>query len=387
MKGLKVSVVLVAALFAAAEGAPGASRVPAASSILAGKSPVVRRSAAAKVVSEAMGSKAVTKAGRGGAAAAVIAGEWPPAIKLLFGVGGIYGAFMYYGLLQERVFSYAAADGAKFSQVWFLMVLEALANVVVGFLGMHAAGPTKGLPLNLFAATGVTQVSAKAFTNLALRAGVSFPVVTLAKSGKMVPVMVGSILLGGASYSLREYAQVGMIIFGTVLVSMKKGKKGGDSSMVGVAMIMASLTCDGITGGMQKRIKGKSAELGVKAKPYDFMYWTNLFMMLTATAVALVGGEFVPGVKFCSENPVILRDIAIFSACSAVGQSFIFYTISNFEPLVCSTVTTTRKIFSVLLSIFVNNHKLDARGWTGIGVACLGIVGELQDKASKQHQK
>jgi UDP-galactose transporter B1 len=76
----------------------------------------------------------------------------------------------------------------------------------------------------------------------------------------------------------------------------------------------------------------------------------------------------------------------IFEIGSAVGQSFIFYTISNFEPLVCSTVTTTRKIFSVLLSIFVNNHKLDARGWTGIGVACMGIVGELQDKASKQHK-
>jgi hypothetical protein len=49
------------------------------------------------------------------------------------------------------------------------------------------------------------------------------------------------------------------------------GKKGGDSSLVGVAMVLASLTCDGVTGGMQKRIKGKSAELGVKAKPYDFM--------------------------------------------------------------------------------------------------------------------
>ena len=59
---------------------------------------------------------------------------------------------------------------------------------------------------------------------------------------------------------------------------------------------------------------------------------------------------------------MILRDIASFAACSAVGQSFIFYTISNFEPLVCTTVTTTRKIFSVLLSIFINNHKLDATG-------------------------
>ncbi len=28
-----------------------------------------------------------------------------------------------------------AADGARFQQVWFLMVLESLANVVIGFLG------------------------------------------------------------------------------------------------------------------------------------------------------------------------------------------------------------------------------------------------------------
>ena len=43
-------------------------------------------------------------------------------------------------------------------------------------------------------------------------------------------------------------------------------------------------------------------------------------------------------------------------------------------------VTTTRKIFSVLLSIFVHNHKLNTQGWAGIGLSCAGIMGELQDK-------
>lgn len=49
-------------------------------------------------------------------------------------------------------------------------------------------------------------------------------------------------------------------------------------------------------------------------------------------------------------------------------------------PTSSMQVTTTRKIFSVLLSIFVHNHKLNAQGWAGIGLSCLGIVGELQDK-------
>jgi UDP-galactose transporter B1 len=114
-----------------------------------------------------------------------------PAFKLLIGAGGIYTAFLYYGTLQEEVFHYVAADGGKFQSAWFLQTLEALANVAFGGMGMWLSGATNGIPKAVLAASGFAQVSAKAFTSLALANGVSFPVVTLAKSGKMVPVMLG----------------------------------------------------------------------------------------------------------------------------------------------------------------------------------------------------
>jgi hypothetical protein len=44
-------------------------------------------------------------------------------LKLAFGAGGIYAAFLYYGTLQEDVFHYRAADGSKFTQAWFLQAL------------------------------------------------------------------------------------------------------------------------------------------------------------------------------------------------------------------------------------------------------------------------
>lgn len=302
--------------------------------------------------------------------------------KLLFGAGGIYAAFLYYGSLQEDVFRYTSSTGEKFTEAWFLQVLEALANVVIGFIGMQAMGPTKNIPLTMFGISGASQVTAKACTSLALANGLSFPVATLAKSGKMAPVMAGSLLLGGASYSVREYLQVAAIVGGTAVVSMGK-KKGGSStsSMVGVAYIVLSLVLDGVTAGFQKRLKKETAEAGVKPKPYDFMFWTNVFMCLTAIAVALPMGELSAGYKYCAANPEILTAIIKFSLCSAIGQSFIFYTISNFDPLILSTVTTTRKIFSVLLSIFLKGHSLSATGWSGIALACGGIVSELQAKA------
>jgi UDP-galactose transporter B1 len=306
----------------------------------------------------------------------------PDTVKLLIGAGGIYAAFLYYGSLQEDVFRYAAADGGSFRQAWFLQVLEALANVVVGFVGMRLAGPTPRIPLGMFGISGAAQVSAKACTSLALANGLSFPVATLAKSGKMAPVMAGSLLLGGAKYDLREYLQVAAIIGGTAIVSMGKKKGGGSSSLMGVVYIVASLALDGVTAGFQKRLKTEAAKVGVKPKPYDFMFWTNLFMCLTAAVIALGLGEMTSGAAFCLANPEILSKIIKFAVCSAVGQSFIFYTIANFDPLVLSTVTTTRKIFSVLLSIFLKGHSLSLVGWSGIALACGGILSELQVKSS-----
>jgi len=312
----------------------------------------------------------------------------PDAVKLLIGAGGIYGAFLYYGSLQEDVFRYTSPDGNQFKQAWFLQVLEALANVGIGFVGMILSGATKGIPLKMFGISGAAQVSAKACTSLALANGLSFPVATLAKSGKMAPVMAGSLLLGGASYELREYLQVAAIIGGTAIVSMGK-KKGGSatSSTMGVFYIIMSLALDGVTAGFQKRLKTETAKVGVKPKPYDFMFWTNLFMFLTALSIAAGLGELQSGLAFCFGNTEIFSKIIKFALCSAVGQSFIFYTIANFDPLVLSTVTTTRKIFSVLLSIFLKGHTLSMVGWSGIGLAISGILSELQSKTvSKKHK-
>jgi UDP-galactose transporter B1 len=313
----------------------------------------------------------------------------PDSAKLMIGAGGIYAAFLYYGSLQEDVFRFTSpVDGTSFKQAWFLQVLEAFANVIIGFIGMQLTGPTKGIPLQMFGISGAAQVSAKACTSLALANGLSFPVATLAKSGKMAPVMAGSLLLGGATYTTREYLQVAAIIGGTAIVSMgkKKSSGGGDNSMMGVFYIVFSLVLDGVTAGFQKRLKEETKKVNVTPKPYDFMFWTNLFMCLTAVVIAGALGEIASGGAYLMANPEIMGKIARFAVCSAVGQSFIFYTIANFDPLVLSTVTTTRKIFSVLLSIFLKGHSLSLTGWSGIGLSVSGILSELQAKSSKRHK-
>ena len=66
--------------------------------------------------------------------------------------------------------------------------------------------------------------------------------------------MIGTLILGGANYTLRQYLAVAAIITGTIIVSTgggeKSSKKTEDSTM-GLAFIMLSLACDGLNGGIQ----------------------------------------------------------------------------------------------------------------------------------------
>lgn len=314
-------------------------------------------------------------------------------VQLLIGAGGIYASFLYYGSLQEDVLTYKGASGEKFDYAWLLQVLEAGANVVLGLLCMlimegarfgAISAPAIQVP---YLISGALQVTAKYLTTASMIAGVSFPVATLGKSSKMVPVMMGQLLLGKASYSTREYIHVLMIVGGTGAVSMAGKSKPGTSTGMGLLLLCGALGCDGIVGGTQKRLKAALKDKGMKERNFEMQFLTNLYMMVTAIIFTSVMGEFAPGVEFLRKHPGIFIDILKFAACSAAGQAFIFYTISTFDPLVCTTVTTTRKVFSVLISIFTKGHQLNGQGWAGIAAACCGILGELEQKYSESKKK
>merc|ERR1712187_809939 len=128
-------------------------------------------------------------------------------------------------------------------------------------------------------------------------------------------------------------------------------------------------------------------DLKKKAKPYDMMFWTNFSLMVVGALVALCLGEFATGIAFILANPAILPKVPAFGVCSAIGQSFIFFVVSEYGPLKNATVTTTRKIFSVLLSIFLKGHALAPMGWAGIALGSIAIIGELIPEGKTEEKK
>ena len=282
-------------------------------------------------------------------------------LKLAFACAGIFFSFSYFAVLQEDVYKKKyGADEERFAFTFLALAVERGVNTLIAMLGVLALGGSGvTIPHADIFNSGVSQMLAMAASNEALRY-VSFPTQVLGKSCKMVPVMAGGIVLGGKRYSTIEYLQVVLITIGVCVFNFGgKSKGGGSDSSYGLALIAVSLLMDAVTGGLQDKVKKRTKELnpGAKAtKPtmHESMLYTNLSGFLVAVALAFGTGQAGPGLDFCRRNPEVMTAILIYSLSSAVGQNFIYFTITQFNPLILSTVTTTRKIFSTVYSVLRN---------------------------------
>jgi len=193
----------------------------------------------------------------------------------------------------------------------------------------------------------------------------------MGKSAKPIPVMILGVLLARKRYPLQKYFFVFMIVAGVALFLFKdKPATASTSSGLGAGelLLLVSLTLDGVTGAIQERMRAEH-----KTSMYPMMLNLNLWSILYMGVALLATGEGVAFVAFAARHPHVLLQILAFSLCSAVGQNFIFLTVTTFGPLTCSIITTTRKFFTILASVLIFRHPMSARQWAGTGLVFAGL--------------
>lgn len=103
------------------------------------------------------------------------------------------------------------------------------------------------------------------------------------------------------------------------------------------------------------------------------MLQMNLWSTIFLGAALLLTGEIWQFVEFANKFPFVIWNIFLFSVLSALGQLFIFLTVSEFGPLPCSIITTTRKFFTVLASVVFFGNALTGRQWFGASLVFTGL--------------
>ena len=335
----------------------------------------------------------------------------PTEAKLVFAVAGIFFAFGAFAVLQEDVYRTSYA-GERFSATFLVLIVERGVNTAVGAVGAFLLArsgrgdasadrvrsrsePKTRVPVAAIATSGVSQMLAMAFANEALRF-VSFPTQVLGKSCKMIPVMIGGVV-AGRKYPASQYAQVAVVTAGVVAFNLGKsrsrlgGSRSGAESLerdsaYGLSLIAASLAMDLVTAALQDRVKTATARLNPEKKRpktsmFESMLWTNLGGACAAFLLAAGTGQLASGVAFCARHAAAARNVAFYALASVIGQLFVYFTITEFDPLVLSTVTTTRKIFSTVYSAARSPAAaLNKTQWGGCAAVFAAIAWETLEK-------
>jgi drug/metabolite transporter (DMT)-like permease len=200
---------------------------------------------------------------------------------------------------------------------------------------------------------------------------VNYPTQVIGKSCKPIPVMILGVLYGKKRYPLQKYLFILMIVMGVALFVWKDGKtkSNEDGGWFGYFLLFFSLAMDGMTGGIQDRMRLES-----KPSFSQMMYNINFWSSVILAGALFVTSEIWTFTTFVQNYPFVMTDIFWFSILSAFGQLFIFLTVVDFGPLPLSLVTTTRKFFTVLASIIYFGNPATSRQYAGTVLVFLGLA-------------
>ncbi|CAB4063822.1 SLC35B1 [Lepeophtheirus salmonis] len=263
-------------------------------------------------------------------------------LKFLSCVFGIFGFYFLYGILQERITRVNYGD-ERFTYIFALIFVQCIFNL------FYAIFVSK-----FFFKTTFTYLTAMVASNKAL-AWVNYPTQVIGKSCKPIPVMILGVLIGGKRYPLKKYFFILLVVIGIVLFMYKdQGKASSEkddafSLGIGELLLILSLTCDGLTGAVQERLKSTYRT-------------SSTAMMMNMNLWSIRHPDFMPQL------------LSFFCFASALGQLFIYICVADFGPLPCSIITTTRKFFTVLGSVIFFGNSLISRQWIGTLFVFTGLI-------------
>lgn len=302
--------------------------------------------------------------------------------RLLVHTAGIVSTYTIYGFLLERITSTRhGLLGERFDTFFVLIFCACAFNALVAYvaLRLRPQDNTAYVPQYNFMLVSLSYVGAMYGSSTALKF-VSFPTQVLAKSCKMIPVMVMGLVLG-KRYTQTKYMCVGVITAGVFLFMMKPQKAVADQkddTFMGIVLLLFSLLCDGFTSAFEEKVVSVW-----NPSTLQMMLNTNAYGAFLVFVGALLHGEISRSAIFFYKYPSTLLHLLVFATAGAAGQMFIFNTIREFGALVTSTATTMRKFLNVVWSVFWFGHIVTGTHLLGGAMVFGGLLLDLHARYSR----
>ncbi|KAL8714176.1 MAG: hypothetical protein Q9220_001905 [cf. Caloplaca sp. 1 TL-2023] len=354
--------------------------------------------------------------------------EQPGFIQLVVCIAGIYASFLSWAILQERIFttSYGSSiSPARFEFSIFLNTIQSTFAALSGYIYLLTSSRSSTNTPAVFPSTrilaplilvAITSSLASPFGYASL-AHIDYITYILAKSCKLLPVMFLHLTIFRKRYPLYKYLVVFLVTAGVAVFTMhhpstkkkSSSSSAGNNSLWGLSLLGVNLLFDGLTNSTQDHIfstyrpySGPQMMVAQNVlstlltvtylllSPYIATH-TPIFSLLSIPTTSSNTNELSSALAFVRAHPAVGKDILSFAICGAVGQIFIYYTLAHFSSLLLVTVTVTRKMLTMMLSVLWFGHRLSGMQWVGVGLVFGGVGAEgliqRREKVVKERKK
>eukprot|EP00545_Synedropsis_sp_CCMP1620_P009481 CAMPEP_0119015986 /NCGR_PEP_ID=MMETSP1176-20130426/11755_1 /TAXON_ID=265551 /ORGANISM="Synedropsis recta cf, Strain CCMP1620" /LENGTH=391 /DNA_ID=CAMNT_0006969311 /DNA_START=124 /DNA_END=1296 /DNA_ORIENTATION=- len=310
---------------------------------------------------------------------------------------GLQASYLTWGYMQELIMTTTfeptpRVPSGKFPSAAFCVFSNRFLAVIVAVICVklkHGSvfGNNKA-PLSAFTPCALSNTMSS-WSQYASLKYVSFPVQTVFKSSKIIPVMIMGKVLKGTKYPMSQYAEALCITAGVAIFSFAskkpKADQTDDTAMIGLIFLLLYICFDSFTSQWQARVYDKYGRDNVD--PYQMMLGVNSSAIVITTAGLILTGDFPIVYEFLTANPRAFHYNVITAITSASGQLCIFYTIKEFGPIVFTIIMTTRQMFSISISAVVFGHLISKKALIGAAVVFSVLFYQIRRKYMARRMK
>ncbi|CAP28785.3 Protein CBR-PST-2 [Caenorhabditis briggsae] len=293
--------------------------------------------------------------------------------------GAIFILYLGYGYMQELIFK---LPGMK-PFGWTLTLIQFVIYSGCGYAECAVWHNTKRMiPWRIYGVIAFFTVATMGLSNASV-GYLNYPTQVIFKCCKLIPVLIGGILIQGKRYGWIDISAAILMSLGIIMFTLADNKVSPNFDSRGYIMISGALLADAVIGNIQeknmKKYGGSSNEV--------VLYSYGIGSVFIFTYVVL-SGEIFSAIPFFLENSWKTFGYAlIFSFLGYLGVNVVLTHIKVFGALVAVTVTTLRKALTIILSFLLFSKPFTIEYVYAGSVVMLAIYLNLysKNKASWDH--
>lgn len=259
---------------------------------------------------------------------------------------------------------------------WYLTLLQFAWYSIFGALESRIKSESsRKAPLRTYSILAFLSVATIGLSNSSM-GYLNFPTQQIFKSCKLIPVMIGGVLIQGKRYGFVDVTACVSMCVGLAIFTIADSTVSPNFDTYGIFVIMLALCADAVIGNVQEKVMKQfncsNIEMVLYSCSIGFVY---IFVGLLLT------GNLLPAIRFCSEHPTFTYGYAfIFSITGYLGLISVLTLVKSFGALIAVTVTTCRKAITIVLSFMFFTKPFTIHYlWSGL-IVIFGIV--LKDRKS-----